>query len=157
MHGLIPPIRRVERLPLQARRGIRSTSYSAALAHLLFYARKRACHLSVPSCRLSRAAPSRHTLKMLEIASLLLAPDSSLWLLRMRMSSQTRSFGGPGHSSRGVFGDMLRIACVAFPAYRRVLLLARLFGIVVVLSQRAGKTAPIANAFRSHGRMPSGA
>lgn len=58
----------------------------------------------------------RHTLKMLEIASLLLRPDSSLWLLRMRINSQPQL----ERSARGVFGDMLRIACSAFPSYRSV-------------------------------------
>ena len=63
----------------------------------------------------------RHTLKMLEIASLLLRPDSSLWLLRMRINSQHQfSAGGVERSARGVFGDMLRIACSAFPSYRCV-------------------------------------
>lgn len=63
----------------------------------------------------------RHTLKMLEIASLLLKPDSSLWLLRMRINSQHQfSAGGVERSARGVFGDILRIACSAFPSYRCV-------------------------------------
>lgn len=63
----------------------------------------------------------RHTLKMLEIASLLLRPDSSLWLLHLRINSQHQfSAGGVERSARGVFGDMLRIACSAFPSYRCV-------------------------------------
>lgn len=63
----------------------------------------------------------RHTLKMMEIASLLLRPDSSLWLLRMRINHEHQfSAGGLERSARGVFGDMLRIACSAFPSYRWV-------------------------------------
>lgn len=63
----------------------------------------------------------QHTLKMLEIASLLLRPNSSLWLLRMQINSQQQfTAGGVERSARGVFGDMLRIACSAFPSYRRV-------------------------------------
>ncbi|CAM9861444.1 unnamed protein product [Ectocarpus fasciculatus] len=61
----------------------------------------------------------QHTLKMLEIASLFLRPNSSLWLLRMQINSQHQfTAGGVERSARGVFGDMLRIACSAFPSYR---------------------------------------
>lgn len=58
---------------------------------------------------------------MLEIASLLLKPDSSLWVLHLRLGSQSHHIGANSNrTSRGVFGDMLRIACSAFPAYRCV-------------------------------------
>lgn len=50
---------------------------------------------------------------MLEIASLILLPESSLWIL-----SESRFNGGVERSARSIFGDMLRIACSAFPAYR---------------------------------------
>lgn len=74
---------------------------------------------SPTSARADALRSGRHTLKMLEIASLFLRPESSLWLLRMRIKSQHQfTAGGVERSARGVFGDMLRIACSAFPSYR---------------------------------------